>query len=103
MKTFAIKLCSLLILLTLVTGESHSQDIDNKDAIRIPTDLVTIDSQVLSKRTGQPIAGLKAEDFLLSEDDAMQQVSYFGLESRKLCIVLLLDISGSTAPYYPRI
>lgn len=103
MKSFVIKLWALLIMLILVPAESRSQDFENKDTIRIPTDLVTIDSQVLSKQTGQPIAGLKAEDFLLLEDEAKQQVSYFSLESRKLCIVLLLDISGSTGPYYPRI
>jgi VWFA-related protein len=105
MKTFTFKLFSLLIIPVLATGASRSQDPAAKenDAIRIPSDLVTVDSQVLSRRTGQPIADLKAEDFLLLEDGAPQQVSHFSLERRKLCIVILLDISGSVSPYHPQI
>ena len=51
---------------------------------------------VLDKR-GQPILGLRGEDFLVSENGQKQAVTYFSGERRPLRIALALDVSASMA------
>ena len=63
--------------------------------IRLGTELIVLDAQVLNKKTGQPVAGLAKEDFALTEDGAKQQITNFSFDKSPLSIVLLLDVSGS--------
>src|SRR5262245_61261919 len=96
--------CALLFL-TVVTvrAQTPSSTDDPQDSIRLRTDLVVVDAQVVDKNTHQPIRGRKAQDFDLFEDDAKQHIEYFGQDKLPLSIVLLLDISPSVRPVIEKI
>lgn len=83
----------LLLLAPPVYPQQESEEV-----IKISTELVTLDAEVLNKKTGQPITGLKAEDFELYEDGVRQQIGYFSQDQLPLSIALLLDVSGSVRP-----
>ncbi|HEY7510052.1 MAG TPA: VWA domain-containing protein, partial [Vicinamibacteria bacterium] len=55
---------------------------------------VRVPVSVLDKR-GEPVLGLREEDFRLSEDGRAQPVTFFSGERQPLKIALALDVSGS--------
>lgn len=74
---------------------------DAENVVRITTDLVVCDVMVLDKQ-GRAVNGLTKDDFAVSEDDKVQQVAHFSLGSNATAgrsIVLIMDYSGSLAPY----
>jgi VWFA-related protein len=58
---------------------------------------VSVNPEVLEK--GRPVGNLEQSDFLLFDEDQLQQAVYFGRESVPLDLVLLLDVSGSVRKY----
>ncbi len=72
-------------------------------ALKIDTNLVVLDAQVLDKKTGTPLQGLKTEDFVLYEDGVRQKIEYFSVDQLPLSILLLLDVSPSTRPFIEKI
>ena len=91
---FAITiLFSLLLLQT-----AHAQDIDPNDVIKVNTDLVVFDAQVIDKKTRKVCGGLHREDFEIYEENVRQPVAYFSQDQLPLSVLLLLDISRSVTP-----
>jgi VWFA-related protein len=82
---------------------THAQEQPSTDVIKINTDLVVLDAQVLNKKTGQTVDDLKREDFELYEDGILQEISYFSQDELPLSILLLLDTSGSVRPIIEQI
>lgn len=75
---------------------------DTDDVIKIETDLVPFEVTVTDKK-GNPVRGLKAEDFKLFEDGVERKIDFFEpikktVDSRPLSIVFALDVSGSMTP-----
>lgn len=68
------------------------------ETIKISTELVVLDVQVLNKQTGQTINALRREDFVLYEDNAKQEIAHFSQDRLPLSILLLLDLSASVKP-----
>lgn len=66
--------------------------------MRLSTQLVVLDAQVLSKKTGIPVNRLSERDFVLYEEGVKQQITHFSQDRLPLSIVLLLDVSGSVMP-----
>ena len=60
---------------------------------RSSTALVRIDTQVL--KGGRAVEGLKAEDFVVLDDDKPVPLAAFGRDSEPLQVALLFDVSGS--------
>jgi VWFA-related protein len=58
------------------------------------TRTVRVPVSVLDKR-GNPVMGLRGEDFQIQEDGRKQEVTYFSGERRPLRIALALDVSAS--------
>ena len=80
---------------------NHGSTADDDDVIKIETSLVVSELLVLDKQN-RPVEGLKQSDFLITEEDAPQQVGHFLLgDNRSLprSIVLIIDYSGSQFPY----
>ena len=74
---------------------------DEVDVIRIDTKLVTNVVLVLD-RSGRNVAGLTAEDFVITEDGEQQKVTHFFLGDNQnvpRSIVLIIDYSGSQLPF----
>jgi VWFA-related protein len=74
-----------------------------EETIKLHTDLVVVDAQVLNRKTGVVVNGLAREHFTLFEDGVKQQVTHFSQDKLPLSIVLLLDVSGSVQPVIDQI
>jgi VWFA-related protein len=69
------------------------------ETLRVDTDLIPVDAMV-TDALGQPVRGLRAEDFKLYEDGIERPVAFFNVErkggvARPLAVVFALDVSGS--------
>jgi Ca-activated chloride channel homolog len=74
-----------------------AEDVLNEDeVIRIETNLVTIPVSVLD-RDGRFISGLRQSDFEIFEDGVPQKIEYFAPIEQPFTVVLLIDVSPSTA------
>lgn len=95
----AIALVCMLGMIALIAPAFAQQ---SDQAIKLETDLVTIDATVTDKN-GNFIRKLKAEDFVVYEDGQPQKLEFFEANeeaalTRSLAVVFALDISGSIKP-----
>jgi Ca-activated chloride channel homolog len=70
--------------------------IEDDEVIQIKTDLVTLPVSVID-RDGRFISGLKQADFQIFEDGQQQQIEYFANVESPFTVILLIDVSPSTA------
>lgn len=68
------------------------------DVIRLTTDLVLVDTQVVRQANGKIIGGLQAADFLVEEEGVKQDISYFAQDKLPLSVVLLFDLTDTVQP-----
>ncbi|HEY7910335.1 MAG TPA: VWA domain-containing protein [Blastocatellia bacterium] len=87
-----------LLALCVLAGARTQQKGQDEDVIKLNADLVIVDAQVLSRKTGQPVNGLVRENFTVYEDGVKQYIETFSQDRLPLSIVLLLDVSGSVQP-----
>jgi VWFA-related protein len=69
---------------------------DDDGVIRVETNLVTMPVSVLD-RDGRFIAGLQQKDFKIYEDGVEQKIDRFESVEQPFTVVLLIDVSPSTA------
>lgn len=69
---------------------------DEDEVIRIETNLVTIPVTVLD-RDGRFVTGLRQADFQILEDGVPQKIEHFAPVEQPFTVVLLIDVSPSTA------
>jgi Ca-activated chloride channel family protein len=69
---------------------------DDEEVLKIDTSLVTIPVSVLD-RQGNFVADLGKSDFKIFENGAEQQIAYFSTTEQPFNVILLLDVSPSTA------
>jgi VWFA-related protein len=81
-----------------VAQNPTAQEIILPETIRLSTDLVVLDIQVLNRKTGEIINGLKAADFEVYEDGVKQDITHFSQDKLSLSVILLMDLSGSVSP-----
>jgi Ca-activated chloride channel family protein len=90
-----------VVLFSLITGlapKSYAQEKEPVDVIKVSTELVVFDAQVIDKKSKRIIGDLTKDDFEIYEKGVRQQVSYFSRDELPLSIMLLLDVSGSVRP-----
>ncbi|MBI4467825.1 MAG: VWA domain-containing protein [Acidobacteria bacterium] len=81
-------------------GEAPAQQ-GQDEAIRLSSDLVVVPVSV-TDASGQPVSGLKIEDFQLEEDDQRQRIISLGDPGmHALELALLFDVSGSLRDRFP--
>ena len=73
------------------------QEVDEDEVVRVESDLVTLNVSVIDRASGRGLQGLTAEDFRVYEDNVEQQVEHFETAEAPFDLLLLLDLSGSTA------
>ena len=81
--------------------KSKKADEGTDDVIRIETRLVRTDVLVVDQR-GKAILGLKASDFIVTENNIPQEIETFSLGENvdvPKSIVLIIDYSGSQLPF----
>lgn len=72
-------------------------EVDEGDVIKVETDLVTLNASVVERATGRVITGLTQADFKLEEDGVEQKIVHFETTNAPFDLLLLIDLSGSTA------
>jgi VWFA-related protein len=98
--------CCLLTLLLIIAPSTYTQTPQQNaspEPIKLSTELVVLDIEVLARKTGRSVESLKKEDFSVYEDSVKQEIVHFSQDSLPLSIVLLLDLSGTTQPILPQI
>jgi Ca-activated chloride channel family protein len=75
------------------------ETIDDDEVLKIDTDLVLVDVTVTDAE-GNPVRGLRAEDFKLYEDGEEREVAFLNVErrgggERPVAVVFAVDVSGS--------
>lgn len=75
--------------------DKPSEEVDEGDVVRVETQMVTVPA-VVTDRAGRPLAGLRAENFVVLEDGKPQRLTNFATTETPFEIALLLDTSGST-------
>jgi VWFA-related protein len=73
------------------------QEVDEDEVVRVESDLVTVNVSVVDRASGRGLVGLSAGDFKVFEDGVEQHVEHFESADAPFDLLLLLDLSGSTA------
>jgi len=70
---------------------------DDVDVVRVDTNLVSLNVSVYGTKLRTEVAKLEQKDFTVAEDGKPQEISFFATTDVPFDLVLLLDLSGSTA------
>ncbi len=73
------------------------QEVDEDEVVRVDSDLVTLNVSVVDRASGRGLVGLTTNDFKIFEDGVEQQIEHFESAEAPFDLLLLLDLSGSTA------
>ena len=74
-----------------------AQTVEPTEIIHIDSDLVDLKVSIVRLTPGNPPPALQQQDFVVLEDGQPQEIALFIGENAPLDLVLLLDLSGSTA------
>ncbi len=72
-----------------------SEEVDEDEVVRVETQLVTVPT-IVTDRSGRPLSGLRADNFVVLEDGSPQRLANFATTEAPFEVALLLDTSGST-------
>lgn len=78
-----------------VDVSASNDKVDDPDVIKVNTQLVSVPVRVMDRK-GRFVAGLKKEDFKVSEDGTEQEIALFSNEHQPFTVALMLDMSYST-------
>jgi Ca-activated chloride channel homolog len=94
-----IKLLSNKVLPKAIVKASQPkiEEVDENEVIKVNTHLVTLNVSVLDRRSGRGVSGLTRNDLKVYEDNVEQQIVQFDSSNAPFDLLLLLDLSGSTA------
>ncbi len=92
----------LVVTIVLLTAHcslltSYGQTPESVETLRIDTDLVNLNVSVFGRDRSQPATVLQQKDFAILENGVPQDISFFASSETPFDLVLLLDLSGSTA------
>ncbi|HEX5966004.1 MAG TPA: VWA domain-containing protein, partial [Pyrinomonadaceae bacterium] len=93
----AASLVVCVLSLGLVHGQDPPKTQDPVETIRIDSDLVDLKVSVLGAAGNTEVPLLEQKDFVVLEDGAPQEISFFAAADAPFDLVLLLDLSGSNA------
>ena len=67
------------------------------ETLRVETELVDLNVSVFSRDPSRPVGALQQRDFAVLEDGVPEEISFFASAATPFDLVLLIDLSGSTA------
>jgi VWFA-related protein len=85
------------LLLVFAPSELRAQTTEAIDTISIDTGLVDLNVAVFSRNPKTPVGELQQKDFAVFEDGEPEEISFFASASAPFDLLLLIDLSGSTA------
>jgi VWFA-related protein len=71
--------------------------VDPDEPITVDTHVVTLNLSIVDRQSGRGLTGLMRDDFRVAEDGVEQQITNFEAANAPFDLLLLLDLSGSTA------
>ncbi len=81
-----------VILIFLIPSLAYSQVIEKQeDIIKFNTNLVVLDAQVIDQKTNKAISGLQKENFILYDENTLEEITFFKEESLPLSIIFLFE------------
>jgi VWFA-related protein len=72
-------------------------EVGEDDVLTVDTSVVTLNFSVVDRKSGRGLTNLIGGDFKVSEDGVEQQITHFEQTNAPFDLLLLLDLSGSTA------
>lgn len=96
-KLYAIIISTLLSASPLLLSAPVSAQTPT-ETIRLSTNLVVVDAQVLNRKSGAVLNNLTVADFELYEDGVKQEITHFSQDKLALSVILLIDLSASVNP-----
>lgn len=97
LSSFSTPLLLSILLLYAFSTHVFAQTSDEAEVIRVNTDLVNLNIGVFSRERLGHIGELQGKDFTVLENGVAQEIAFFASASTPFDLVLLLDLSGSTA------
>lgn len=82
--------------------EQRGEEVGDGEVLRISANLVSVPVSVIN-RQGQYVVDLHQQDFRVYEDGREQTIVHFSNVDQPFSVVLLIDTSGSTAPFIDQI
>lgn len=84
----------------LLNGSGYAQEsppsvAESASTIRVSSQFVILDAQVVNKQTNALIGDLQLSDFRLSEDGVPQKITYFSQDQLPLSVVFLFDLTDT--------
>jgi Ca-activated chloride channel family protein len=83
-------------------AQQGGEELGEGEVLRISSNLVSVPVSVIS-RQGQYVVDLHQQDFRVFEDGEEQAIVHFSNVDQPFSVVLLIDTSGSTAPFIDQI
>jgi VWFA-related protein len=72
-------------------------EVDEGEVLTVDTNLVTLNFSVVDRKSGRGVQNLIGGDFKVFEDGTEQQITHFEAANAPFDLLLLVDLSGSTA------
>ena len=87
------------ILIFLMPSLAYSQVVEKQeDIIKFKSNLVLLDAQVIDQKTNKAISGLQKENFILYDENTLEEITFFKEESLPLSIIFLFEVSKTLSP-----
>jgi VWFA-related protein len=80
-----------------IANELDAPVIDEDDVVRVDTNLVSLNVSVFNSKLKSFVGALEQKDFKVFENGHEESISYFAATDVPFDLVLLIDLSGSTA------
>lgn len=80
----------------------QNEELGEGEVLRISANLVSVPVTVVN-RQGQYVVDLRQQDFHVFEDNKEQTIVHFSNVDQPFSVILLIDTSGSTAPFLDQI
>jgi Ca-activated chloride channel family protein len=97
-----IRTCSLALFALATLSPARAQDAispDSTPTLKVNSNIVAV-SAIVRDKSGQPIANLASDAFVLKQDGKTQPITYFSQGSNlPLTLALMVDTSGSQRAY----
>ena len=87
----------VMLVACFLPVNAGAQSSDSIETVRIDTDLVNLNVSVFSRDLARNPPALEQKDFAIFENGTPQEISFFASAETPFDLVLLLDLSGSTA------
>lgn len=81
--------------------EEEKNAIEDKEVLKLETNIVNVDTVVYNKKSGQIITGLKQENFAIFENGVKQDISNFSTPEAPITVTMVVEYSklGETLGY----